>query len=215
MLLIGLFAYPNHAWAKYIDGSNLNVHFDGTEEWRVQQKEGALNDISISGRPSTLQTSKKQNPKNVISIGEDIGPSKMTSFGGKRNVSKAPEKEQAGGWKALTDLTNSGKHPHQASKKSQDKKFTVDGYSMQLGSTPESPLWYLEMEEMFELSMKINLNGRSLVYKVLVVVLLEVPNHPRLCCCLMITTLQFHVEALTTRRWCSCPMSLLALCCLR
>ncbi|KAL7183815.1 hypothetical protein ACSBR2_026066 [Camellia fascicularis] len=159
----------------------------GTEEWRVQWKEGALNDISISGRPSTLQTSKKQNPKNVISIGEDIGPSKMTSFGGKRNVSKAPEKEQAGGWKALTDLKNSGKHPHQASKK--------NGYSMQLGSPlsgklkPESPLWYLEMEEMFELSMKINLNGRSLVYKVLVVVLLEVPNHPRLCCCLRITTL--------------------------
>ncbi|CAL5407821.1 unnamed protein product [Camellia sinensis] len=201
--------------AKYIDGnSNLNVHFDGTEEWRVQWKEGALNDISISGRPSTLQTSKKQNPKNVISIGEDIGPSKMTSFGGKRNVSKAPEKEQAGGWKALTDLTNSGKHPHQASKK-------FYGYSMQLGSPlsgklkPESPLWYLEMEEMFELSMKINLNGRSLVYKVLVVVLLEVPNHPRLCCCLRITTLQFHVEALTTCRWCSCPMSLLVLCCLR
>ncbi|GMP70228.1 hypothetical protein CsSME_00029166 [Camellia sinensis var. sinensis] len=136
-LLLAIILDPNlgrssdDEYAKYIDGnSNLNVHFDvqcleGTEEWRVQQKEGALNDISISGRPSTLQTSKKQNPKNVISIGEDIGPSKMTSFGGKRNVSKAPEKEQAGGWKALTDLTNSGKHPHQASKKSQDKKFTV------------------------------------------------------------------------------------------
>ncbi|KAL7183801.1 hypothetical protein ACSBR2_026052 [Camellia fascicularis] len=85
----------------------------------------ALNDISISGRPSTLQTSKKHNPKNVISIGEDIGPSKMTSFGGKRNVSKAPKKAQAGGRKALCDLTNSRKHPHQASKKSQDKKLTV------------------------------------------------------------------------------------------
>ncbi|KAI8006452.1 hypothetical protein LOK49_LG07G00392 [Camellia lanceoleosa] len=48
-----------------------------------------------------------------------------SSFGGKRNVSNAPEKEQAGGRKALSDLSNSGKHPHQASKKSQDKKLTV------------------------------------------------------------------------------------------
>ncbi|KAL7214279.1 hypothetical protein ACSBR1_026651 [Camellia fascicularis] len=104
--------------------SNIQC-LEGTEEWRAQWKEGVLNDISISGKPSTLQTSKKHNPKNVICIGEDIGPSKMTSFGGKRNVSKAPEKEQAGGRKALSDLTNSGKHPHQASKKSQDKKLTV------------------------------------------------------------------------------------------
>ncbi|GMP70315.1 hypothetical protein CsSME_00029213 [Camellia sinensis var. sinensis] len=88
----------------------------------------ALNDISNSGRPSTLQTSKKHNTKNMISIEEDIGPSKMTSsFGGNRNVSKAPEKAQTGGRKALSDLTNSGKHPHvhQALKKSQDKKLSV------------------------------------------------------------------------------------------
>ncbi|KAL7183803.1 hypothetical protein ACSBR2_026054 [Camellia fascicularis] len=89
--------------------------------------EGGRLTISISGRPSTLQTSKKHNPKNVISIGEDIGPSKMTSsFGGKRNVLKAPKKAQAGGRKALSNLTNSRKHPHQASKKCQDKKLTVE-----------------------------------------------------------------------------------------
>ncbi|GMP70240.1 hypothetical protein CsSME_00029177 [Camellia sinensis var. sinensis] len=121
-----------------IRDQNLNVHFDGTpapfgvkSNVLKAQKNGGLggrkvrNNVSISGRPSTLQTSKKHNPKNVISIGEDIGPSKMTSFGRKRNVSKAPKKAQAGGRKALSDLTNSGKHPHQASKKSQDKKLTV------------------------------------------------------------------------------------------
>ncbi|XP_057504792.1 protein PATRONUS 1-like [Actinidia eriantha] len=82
----------------------------------------ALNDISNSGRPSTLQASKKHNSKTVISIGEDLGPSKPTSsFGGKRNVSKAAEKSRAGGRRALSDLTNSGKpHMHQTSKKSQD-----------------------------------------------------------------------------------------------
>ncbi|CAL5405053.1 unnamed protein product [Camellia sinensis] len=149
-----------------IRDQNLNVHFDAApfgvkSNVLKAQKNGGLggrkvrNNVSISGRPSTLQTSKKHNPKNVISIGEDIGPSKMTSFGRKRNVSKAPKKAQAGGRKALNDLTNSGKHPHQASKKSQDKNH--HGYSMQLGSPlsgklkPESPLWYLEMEEMFEL----------------------------------------------------------------
>ncbi|CAL5405395.1 unnamed protein product [Camellia sinensis] len=198
-----------------IRDQNLNVHFDAAplglkSNVSKAQKNGglggrkALNDISNSGRPSTLQTSKKHNSKNVISIGGAIGPSKMTSsFGGKRNVSKGPEKAQAGGRKALSDLTNSGKHPHvhQASKKSQDKKLSVvaeeqilprnvseerflhdhqecikaqgnaigmdyflktvgldnDDYFMQLGSPlsgklkPESPLRYLEMEEMFEL----------------------------------------------------------------
>ncbi|KAI8008079.1 hypothetical protein LOK49_LG07G00358 [Camellia lanceoleosa] len=122
-----------------IRDQNLNVHFDAAplglkSNVSKAQKNGglggrkALNDISNSGRPSTLQTSKKHNTKNMISIEEDIGPSKMTSsFGGKRNVSKAPEKAQAGGRKALSDLTNSGKHPHvhQASKKSQDKKLSV------------------------------------------------------------------------------------------
>ncbi|GMP70627.1 hypothetical protein CsSME_00029406 [Camellia sinensis var. sinensis] len=122
-----------------IRDQNLNVHFDAAplglkSNVSKAQKNGglggrkALNDISNSGRPSTLQTSKKHNSKNVISIGGAIGPSKMTSsFGGKRNVSKGPEKAQAGGRKALSDLTNSGKHPHvhQASKKSQDKKLSV------------------------------------------------------------------------------------------
>ncbi|GFY83321.1 hypothetical protein Acr_03g0000950 [Actinidia rufa] len=61
----------------------------------------------------------------VTSVGEDFGSSKpITSFGGKRNVSKAPEISQAGGRRALSDLTNSGKvRVHLASKKSQDGKL--------------------------------------------------------------------------------------------
>lgn len=85
----------------------------------------ALNDISNSGRPSALNTSKKHNAKNVVSVGEEIGSSKiMSSFGGIKNVSKAPEKGQAGGRKALSDLTNSGKpYVQQAPKGSHGNKL--------------------------------------------------------------------------------------------
>lgn len=87
----------------------------------------ALNDISNSGRPSTLQPSKKHNSRNAISLGEDIDPSKLKSFGGRTNVSKALEKVQvSGGRKALSDLTNSPKpHMHQASKENHDKKLSA------------------------------------------------------------------------------------------
>lgn len=78
----------------------------------------ALNEMSNSGRPSTLHSSKTHNSKNVISSGGEIGSSKiLSSFGGKRNVSKAPGKVQAGGRKALSDLTNSGKPRVQQSSK--------------------------------------------------------------------------------------------------
>lgn len=85
------------------------------------------NDISNSGRPSTLQTSKKHNSRNAISLGEDIDPSKLKSFGGRTNVSKALEKVQvSGGRKALSDLTDSGKpHMHQALKENRDKKLSA------------------------------------------------------------------------------------------
>lgn len=87
----------------------------------------ALNDISNSGRPSTLQLSKKHNSRNAISLGEDIDPSKLKSFGGRTNVSKALEKVQvSGGRKALSDLTNSAKpHMHKASKENHDKKLSA------------------------------------------------------------------------------------------
>ncbi|KAF7132621.1 hypothetical protein RHSIM_Rhsim09G0200100 [Rhododendron simsii] len=113
-----------------IRDQNLSVHFDvaplgaKTNVLKSQKNGGglggrkALNDISNSGRPSALHSSKTHNSKNVISSGEEIGSSKMkSSFGGKRNASKAPEKVQAGGRKALSDLTNSGKPYVQQSSK--------------------------------------------------------------------------------------------------
>ncbi|KAL6997500.1 hypothetical protein U1Q18_007624, partial [Sarracenia purpurea var. burkii] len=79
----------------------------------------ARNDISNSRRPFTLQTSKKNNSTNVISVDEDIGLSKLRSSGRNTKVSKSPEKLQAGG-----DLTNSEKpHVHQTSKKNLEKKL--------------------------------------------------------------------------------------------
>lgn len=154
-----------------IQDQNINVHFDGTQEFifslcysiivprasvfhgwlnfvvfivvaplgvkstvsKVQKQGGglgrrkALNDISNSRRPSTLQTSKKHNSRNVISLGEDVGPFKLKSFRGNTDISKAPEKVQvSGGRKALSDLTNSGMpHLHKASKKNHDKKLSA------------------------------------------------------------------------------------------
>ncbi|KAL6974962.1 hypothetical protein U1Q18_042784 [Sarracenia purpurea var. burkii] len=90
------------------------------------QKHGGLggrrarNDISNSRRPFNLQTSKKNNSVNVISVDEDIGLSKLRSFGRNTKVSKGPEKPQAGG-----DLTNSEKpHVHETSKKNLEKKLS-------------------------------------------------------------------------------------------
>ncbi|GFY84169.1 hypothetical protein Acr_03g0009430 [Actinidia rufa] len=103
-----------------IRDQNLNVHSDvapfgvksnvsKAQKHAALGGRRALNDISNSGRPSALQTLKNHNSKNVISVGEEIGPSKLTSLGGKtKNISKAPEKVHR---KALSDLTNSGK-PH-------------------------------------------------------------------------------------------------------
>ncbi|PSS04385.1 Protein transport protein like [Actinidia chinensis var. chinensis] len=115
-----------------IRDQNLNVHSDVAplglkSNGSKAQKHGAvggrraLNDISNSGRPLALQTSKNHNSKNVIPVGEEIGPSKLILGGKTKNISKAPEKVHR---KALSDLANSGKpHLHQASKKNHGKKL--------------------------------------------------------------------------------------------
>ncbi|XP_052184239.1 protein PATRONUS 2-like isoform X1 [Diospyros lotus] len=121
-----------------IQDQNLNVHHDvaplGVKtSFSKAEKNGklsvrkALNDISNSGRPSSLQTAKKQNWKNTISVGEGIVSSKLqSSLGEKITVSKAAETAKAGGRKALGDLTNYGKqHIHQASKKTGKKLSAV------------------------------------------------------------------------------------------
>ncbi|KAI3508318.1 hypothetical protein L1887_23324 [Cichorium endivia] len=102
-----------------IQDQNFSVHFDGvkTNGSTVQKNRGglggrkALNDISNSGKPPALNTSRKQNPKNVIPIGEDLG---------------VPKKAHVSGRKALVDLTNSVKpfttQQQSLKKKNQGKK---------------------------------------------------------------------------------------------
>ncbi|PWA45428.1 hypothetical protein CTI12_AA518050 [Artemisia annua] len=85
---------------------NFSVHFDGAKmngSTVKKNKAGlggrkALNDISNSAKPSALQPLRKQNLKNVIPIGEDVGV-----------VKKQLGKAQASGRKALGDLTNTVK----------------------------------------------------------------------------------------------------------
>nr|GEU75604.1 protein patronus 1-like [Tanacetum cinerariifolium] len=82
---------------------NFSVHSDGAKmnESTMKKNKGgvgvrkALNDISNSVKPSALQPLRKQNLKNVLPIGEDVGV-------GKKPLAKA----QASGRKALGDLTN-------------------------------------------------------------------------------------------------------------
>uniref|UniRef100_A0A0V0IFW2 Putative ovule protein n=1 Tax=Solanum chacoense TaxID=4108 RepID=A0A0V0IFW2_SOLCH len=83
----------------------------------------ALNDISNSAKPSSLQASKK-NSASVISIGKDLNATKNKFIAGtKDNLAKVPDK---GGRKALTDLTNSSKpSAKQGSKKGLDKKLSA------------------------------------------------------------------------------------------
>ncbi|KAI3751089.1 hypothetical protein L2E82_22134 [Cichorium intybus] len=96
-----------------IQDQNFSVKTNGST---VQKNRGglggrkALNDISNSGKPPALNTSRKQNPKNVIPIGEDLG---------------VPKKAHVSGRKALVDLTNSVKpftQQQSLKKKNQGKK---------------------------------------------------------------------------------------------
>ncbi|KAJ8554394.1 hypothetical protein K7X08_025072 [Anisodus acutangulus] len=107
-----------------LQDQNISIHFDGAsifgknETSKVPKKGGgggfggriALNDISNSAKPSSLQASKK-NSTSVISIGKDLNATKNFAKGGR---------------KALTDLTNSSKpSAKQGSKKGLDKKLSA------------------------------------------------------------------------------------------
>ncbi|CAH1445537.1 unnamed protein product [Lactuca virosa] len=101
-----------------IQDQNFSVHFNGVKTVQKNRVGGlggrkALNDISNSGKPPALNTSRKQNPKNVIPIGEDLGVSKKT---------------QVSGRKALGDLTNTVKpltQQQQSSKKKNQGKNSI------------------------------------------------------------------------------------------
>ncbi|KAM3381967.1 hypothetical protein P3S68_007540 [Capsicum galapagoense] len=119
-----------------LQDQNISIHFDGASLFgkndtsKAIKKGGglggrkALNDISNSAKPSSLQASKKNYSTSVISIGKDLNATKNKfSAGTKDNFAKVPEK---GGRKALTDLTNSSKpSAQQGSKKGLDKKLNA------------------------------------------------------------------------------------------
>ncbi|KAK3037216.1 hypothetical protein RJ639_030109 [Escallonia herrerae] len=120
---------------RLIQDQNLNIQYNGapfggkTNVSKSQKKEGlagrkALNDISNSGKPSALQATKKPSVMKVIPIPEDLGVA--FSAGGKKSVTKAPEKSKLVGRKPLSDLTNSRTTSvHQVPKKSQTTKLSV------------------------------------------------------------------------------------------
>ncbi|GJT94766.1 patronus 1-like protein [Tanacetum coccineum] len=73
---------------------NFSVHFDGAKMngSTVKKNKGglggrkALNDISNSAKPSALQPLRKQNLKNVLPIGEDVGVGKKPLAKAQANV---------------------------------------------------------------------------------------------------------------------------------
>ncbi|XP_059311156.1 uncharacterized protein LOC132062640 isoform X2 [Lycium ferocissimum] len=135
-----------------IQDHNISIHYDGASLVgkngisKAQKKGGglggrkALNDISNSAKPSALQTSKKNNSANVISIGKDDASRNKISAGRKDNYSKGVEKK--GGRKALGDLTNSNKsslpeekflHNHQDCIKAQRKAMDMSCFLKEVG----------------------------------------------------------------------------------
>ncbi|KAK2967478.1 hypothetical protein RJ640_000748, partial [Escallonia rubra] len=120
---------------RLIQDQNLYIHYKGaplegkTSVSKSHKKEGlagrkALNDISNSGKPSALKATKKPSVMKVIPIPEDLGVA--FSAGGKKSVTKAPEKSKLVARKPLSNLTKSRTPSvHQVPKKSQTTKLSV------------------------------------------------------------------------------------------
>ncbi|KAK9293052.1 hypothetical protein L1049_021036 [Liquidambar formosana] len=121
-----------------IQDQNLNVHYKGssvggkTNVSKAQKKGGLggrkpLSELSNSANPSANLASKKNTSMNFTYNNEEIGASKSTySVGGKKTISKAPEKAQTACRKPLGDISNSGKPClHQASKKNHNNNLNA------------------------------------------------------------------------------------------
>lgn len=121
-----------------IRDQNLNTHLNGASAGGKSTiskvpKKGALGgrkplgDLSNSVNPTPNQSLKKQN-SNVFSDNV-IGASKSKikiDGSKKKSFSRAPEKLQTSGRKALSDISNSGKsHLHEAPKKNMNAKLSV------------------------------------------------------------------------------------------
>ncbi|XWS22170.1 hypothetical protein CRYUN_Cryun29cG0011700 [Craigia yunnanensis] len=118
-----------------IQDQNLNVHYNGASVAgkanisKAPRKAGIggrkpLSDLSNSVNPTPNQTSKKESVSKQV---KETGASKFTHDSSKKkSVSKASEKVQAGGRKALSDISNSSKPCLQeTSKKNQTAKLTI------------------------------------------------------------------------------------------
>ncbi|XVF65735.1 hypothetical protein PTKIN_Ptkin09bG0273700 [Pterospermum kingtungense] len=122
-----------------IQDQNLNVHYNGAAVVgkanisKTGTKKGGiggrkpLGDLSNSVNPTPKLASKKENSKIFSFADIETGAFKPTHDSSKKkSVSKASEKVQAGGRKALSDISNSGKpHTQETSKKNQTSKLTI------------------------------------------------------------------------------------------
>ncbi|GAV76294.1 hypothetical protein CFOL_v3_19769 [Cephalotus follicularis] len=121
-----------------IQDQNLIVHFNGasaggkTNFSKVPRKGGLagrkpLGDVSNSVKPCSNQAFEKQNSSTFSYTEKETGASRVAYEASKnRSVSKASEKVQSGGRKALTDISNSGRPSLPNSlKKSQNGNLNV------------------------------------------------------------------------------------------
>ncbi|XVF37615.1 hypothetical protein REPUB_Repub20aG0024800 [Reevesia pubescens] len=121
-----------------IQDQNLNVHYNGasvvgkTNISKAPRKAGIggrkpLGDLSNSVNPTPNQPSKKENSKVFSFTEKDTSGTKLSHDSSKNtNVSKPSEKRQAGGRKALSDISNSGKpRLQETSKKNQIAKLSI------------------------------------------------------------------------------------------
>ncbi|KAB2093415.1 hypothetical protein ES319_A02G093100v1 [Gossypium barbadense] len=104
-----------------IRDQNVNVHYNGASlvgkaNIATAPRKGGiggrkpLGDLSNSVNPTLNQTSKKENSKILSFTEKETSVSKLAHDSSKKkSVSKASEKVQVGGRKALSDISNSGK----------------------------------------------------------------------------------------------------------
>ncbi|GMI92972.1 hypothetical protein HRI_002968600 [Hibiscus trionum] len=116
-----------------IQDRNVNVRFNGKANVsKAPRKAGTggrkpLGDVSNSVKPTPNQIPKKENAKIIPFTGKEIGALKLTHDSTKKkSVSKASDKVQATGRKALSDISNSGKPYSQGtSKTNQTAKLSI------------------------------------------------------------------------------------------
>ncbi|KAK8681299.1 hypothetical protein V6N13_053703 [Hibiscus sabdariffa] len=124
-----------------IRDQNVNLNYTGKANMATAPRKGGiggrkpLGDLSNSVNRKLIQTSKKENSKILPFTEKETAVSKLAHDSSKKkSVSKASEKAQVGGRKALSDISNSGKPCLKVtSKKIQTSKLTI------LAENPSEP----------------------------------------------------------------------------